>query len=101
MSSGSKTGVIDAEVVGPERLFALNAILIREGKKYALVNRQVSAVGDLIVPSNSALARMKLTGPQRKQAQQMLKLDYRLQSIGQGEVGISSPFGNFTVSLEY
>jgi len=101
MSSASKTGVIDAEVVGPERLFALNAILIREGKKYALVNRQVSGVGDLIEPSNSALARMKLTGPQRKQADQMLKFDYRLQSIGQAEVEISSPFGDFTVSLEY
>ncbi|MDF1817464.1 MAG: hypothetical protein P1U54_02385 [Immundisolibacteraceae bacterium] len=101
ISSASKTGVIEAEVVGPERLFALNAILIREGKKYALVNRQVSGVGDLIEPSNVALARMKLTSLQRKQAQQMLEFDYRLQRIGQGEVEISSPFGDFMVSLEY
>jgi hypothetical protein len=100
-SPAARTEVIDAGVVSPDKLFALNAILIRDGKKYALVNRQVSGIGELIEPSGSALNRMKLTGPQREQAQQMLKFDYRLQNIGPGEVEISSPYGSFTVSLEY
>lgn len=85
------------EPVSPETLFSLNAILVRDGQKYALINRQVSAVGDVVLP----IAQDGYTPGQRLQLEQMLKMEYTVKKISQNSVELGSSDGNFDLSLAY
>jgi len=91
--------VTDGKAIRPQRLFSLNAILVRDGQKYALINRQVSAEGDAIVATEASINADELSGVQRQQLQELLALNYTLTQIGESEVEISGPVGSFSLSL--
>ena len=91
----------DVESISPERLFSLNAILVRDGQKYALINRQVSAEGDPLTPGDAAVTTAGLSAPLRQQVQDLMRQEYTLTRIGQHDVEISYSAGDFTVSLGY
>lgn len=87
--------------ISPISLFELNAILDRDGRRVAMINRQVSGQGDLISPQANHLAEEALSLEQRKQLQQMLAMQYKLTLISADGVEITAELGRFKVGFRY
>ncbi|MEL0082430.1 MAG: hypothetical protein VW985_05245 [Gammaproteobacteria bacterium] len=93
--------VSESGSLSPQQLFVLKAILVREGQQYALINRQVADVGDVLVPDYARVEATELTGVDQRQLQGLLAAEYSLKKIGSQQVEIASSVGDFTVSLNY
>lgn len=87
--------------INPTSLFELNAILDRDGRRVAMINRQVSGQGDLISPQVNHLTEEVLSLEQRKQLQQMLAMQYTLTLISADGVEITAELGRFKVNFRY
>ena len=92
-----KTG----ESLHPTSLFELNAILDRDGRRVAMINRQVSSQGDLIKPQLNHLDEGALSLEQHKQLREMLAMQYELTLISSDGVEITGDMGLFKVSFRY
>ncbi|RLA08999.1 MAG: hypothetical protein DRQ54_03800 [Gammaproteobacteria bacterium] len=98
VSIGAHTVVV-AKPINPQRLFSLNAILVRDGQKYALINSQVRTQGDAVLASKRFINRTGFSSAQQQQLKELVAKNYTLTAIAERKVRISGPTGSFSVPL--